>query len=733
MRRFVPNDGAVDVLAVATALAVCAPAYHALRAQSAEGEASEAAANRDAPEMIVTDQRISESQRLAQSAEAVQVVDTTRAQQQSADLGEVLSRVQGVGVRRDGGLGSNVRFSLNGLTDDQVRFFLDGVPLDQAGFPFGIANVPVNLIERVEIYRGVVPVRFGADALGGAVNLVTPDMRQNYQGGSYQFGSFGTHRATVDGRLHDPKSGWVFGHAAFLDIAKNDYKVHVGVAQRDGTLEPQDVPRFHDRYLAFGAKLEAGLVDRPWAKRLLLSGYVSSFHKELQNNLWMSGGPFGEATYRQGVYGASARYDVKLAPRVNLSTLANYSFSTFGLRDVSPHTYGWDGERTSTKPSRSEWGEIGDAPTDQLIKQHSLFARLLGTWDVASEHSVRLSVRPAYVTRHGDNRFVLEEGVVDPTNARNGLFTVVAGLEYQINLLEDLIENILFVKGYFYSADVEKDQSSGVGLIKLHVDKQTQGLGDVLRVRVTEWFDARLAYEYATRLPRADEVLGDGGLVLPNVELEPEVSHNLNLGPQLAWKRTVIGTLLFDLNVYLREVDRLILLGTSRGRAAQYDNVYSARSFGLENGLSWSAPSGIVSLDGTFTWQDFRNTSSSGQFVDDKGERVPNRPYLFGSWGGRVRFDDVFVEADSIEPFYVGRYVHKFFLGWESDGMSDRKLNVPDQIAHDIGVTWTFENEVARTSATFEVQNVTDVRVYDNLGAQRPGRAFYAKLVAKFR
>ena len=39
--------------------------------------------------------------------------------------------------------------------------------------PFGIANVPVNLIERVEIYRGVVPIRFGADALGGAVNLVS--------------------------------------------------------------------------------------------------------------------------------------------------------------------------------------------------------------------------------------------------------------------------------------------------------------------------------------------------------------------------------------------------------------------------------------------------------------------------------------------------------------------------------------------------------------------------------
>src|SRR5262249_10615613 len=107
----------------------------------------------------------SDAQRLQQSAEAVNVIDTRKPKQQTADLGEVLARTQGVAVRRDGGLGSNARFSLNGLYDDQIRFFLDGVPLDLAGYPSGIADIPVNLVDRVEVYRGVVPIRFGADAL----------------------------------------------------------------------------------------------------------------------------------------------------------------------------------------------------------------------------------------------------------------------------------------------------------------------------------------------------------------------------------------------------------------------------------------------------------------------------------------------------------------------------------------------------------------------------------------
>jgi vitamin B12 transporter len=684
------------------------------------------------PAMIVIGERVSETQRMVQSAEAVQVVDTTQARQQTADLGEVLARVQGVGVRREGGLGSNVRFSLNGLTDDQVRLFLDGVPLDQAGFPFGIANVPVNLIERIEIYRGVVPARFGADALGGAVNLVRPDVRQNYIGGSYQFGSFGTHRVTVDGRYYDKDSGFVFGHSAYLDVAKNNYKVQVELPQDDGSLVTQTVKRFHDAYRAYGATFEAGFVDRPWAKRLLLSGYVSSFDKELQNNLWMSGAPYGEATYKQDVYGATLRYDVKLARTVSLSALANYSYSTYGLRDVSRYAYSWLGEHTTEKPNPREWGEISDEPIDQVLRQHTFFGRILGTWDIARDHTVRLSIGPAYNTRQGRNYAQTDPDAVDPQTARNALFTVIAGLEYQVNMLDDIVENVLFVKDYIYRADVQQDLGAGAGLESLSVNKHTAGFGDLVRVRATEWLDLKAAYEYATRLPRADEALGNGGLVLPNVDLQPEVSHNVNVGPRLAAKHTPIGKIAYDLNVFLREVDHLILLG-SRGRTSFFDNVYSARSLGFENALSWSAPSGIVSLDGSFTYQDFRNTSGLGEsFGDTKGDRVPNRPYMFGSWSGRLRFDDVIVKLDSIEPFYVGRYVHGFFLSWESIGLPDSKLSVPDQVTHDIGVSWTFDDDVARTSVTLEAQNVTDARVYDNFGVQRPGRAFYAKVTATF-
>ena len=64
----------------------------------------------------------------------VEARETHEAQRHTADLGEVLARTEGIAVQRSGGLGSDTRLSLHGLSDDQIRVFLDGVPLELSGF-----------------------------------------------------------------------------------------------------------------------------------------------------------------------------------------------------------------------------------------------------------------------------------------------------------------------------------------------------------------------------------------------------------------------------------------------------------------------------------------------------------------------------------------------------------------------------------------------------------------------
>ncbi|HEY0467701.1 MAG TPA: TonB family protein, partial [Polyangiaceae bacterium] len=264
------------------------------------------------------------SDQLRHSAEAVTVVDTQKAKSQAADLGEVLARTQGVAVRRDAGLGSVSRVSLNGLYDDQIRFFIDGIPLELAGFPSGISNVPVNLVDRIEIYRGVVPIRFGADALGGAMNLVTNDRSSSHASGNYQVGSFATERATLTGRYQDRRTGLFVAPSAFLDVTRNDYDVRVRVPDAQGRLHEVTVPRFHDEYRAAGAFLEGGVVARSWAERLSLRVGYSQYDKDLQSNAVMTV-PYGPVTYGERVVTTSARYEQPLSQKVRVDLVAAFA------------------------------------------------------------------------------------------------------------------------------------------------------------------------------------------------------------------------------------------------------------------------------------------------------------------------------------------------------------------------------------------------------------------------
>jgi vitamin B12 transporter len=668
----------------------------------------------------------SKAEGLQQSAEAVNVVSTRKARRETADLGEVLARTQGVAVRRSGGLGSDARFSLNGLYDDQIRFFLDGVPLDVAGFPFGIANVPVNLIERVEVYRGVVPIRFGADALGGAVNLVSDDAYDTHAGASYQVGSFGTHRVTANGRWRHEPTGVVLGAATFLDATKNDYDIDVKIPNTRGREEPATVPRFHDRYRAWGAVVEAGVVDRPWARRLLLRGFYSTYDKQLQHNLTMTV-PYGDVGYGESVAGATLRYEADLHENVSVELVGSYARATIDYSDQTEWIYWWNGR--IRKRTHGVGGEIDGEAHDQSIWTHSTFGRGLIVWKIMPEHAVRASLTPSFTTRSGDERIQADPAGRDPLSAQRDLSQLVSGVEYQLDLFDGKLSNVVFVKDYLYDAKTE-EQVTGGFFRRRDRSSHTRGAGDSLRYRFAPWLYAKASYEYATRLPRADEVFGNGVLILANLELEPEVSHNANVGPRIEVRATPAGDFVFDVNAFLRDSDRLIVL-LGNDRTFTHQNVYRARGLGLENALSWVSPRRYVNLDGMLTWQDVRNASRVGTFGKFDGDRIPNRPYLFGSWGARLHFEQVLDERDAIEPYYHGRYVHEFFRGWESVGKVDSKQTVDSQVTHAAGVSWRVTRDSTSVTSTLEVDNLTNAKAFDNYGVQRPGRAFYLKVTGE--
>ncbi|MGC3996700.1 MAG: TonB-dependent receptor [Anaeromyxobacter sp.] len=374
---------------------------------------------------------------------------------------------------------------------------------------------------------------------------------------------------------------------------------------------------------------------------------------------------------------------------------------------------------------------------DQRVTQHQGFSRLLLEWTPLAGQAFRLALSPTFTTREGEDR--LQTGVIDPLEGDQRLLTAVSGLEWQLRALpwagapgaapsghpdDQRLEAVAFVKHYLYRADAQVADGTAFRDVSRHLERW--GAGGGLRYALARWVDVKASYEHTVRLPRPDEVFGDGMLVDANLDLQPEEAHAANLGARFGLDGGA-GALAAEANGFLRDVDDLIvLLGVQSRRP--YENVYHARGLGLEGSAAWMAPGGWLRLEGSATWQDLRNVSDAGTFASTRGDRVPNRPWLFGSWGATLQRQGLFTIRDSLEPFYQGRYVHSFFRAWESVGQAEHKQVVPSQCVHDAGVTYAARSGARRVSATLEVENLSDARVTDFLGVQRPGRTFAVKL-----
>jgi len=118
---------------------------------------------------------------------------------QASDLFDLMSHVPGSSLVRNGGRGSSTSMSLRGNQSDHTLFLMDGVRIGSATTG-GAALAAINLstVQRIEIIRGPKSNLYGADAIGGVVNIITRKTELsrvlNVEAG---FGSNGTQDTTI--------------------------------------------------------------------------------------------------------------------------------------------------------------------------------------------------------------------------------------------------------------------------------------------------------------------------------------------------------------------------------------------------------------------------------------------------------------------------------------------------------------------------------------------------------
>ncbi len=637
----------------------------------------------------------------------------------SNNLDEVLNTQPGIHIRKEGGLGSRFNLSLNGLSGRQVRFYIDGLPIENYGSTFGINNIPANLIERVEVYKGVVPVYLGGDALGGAVNLVTRQSPNYYLDASISTGSFNTRKLALDGQYVDSSSGFVLKANGFYNYSDNNYNVDVRIPDPEtGTYgEEQEISRFHDAYESRMVKVEAGFRDLGFADEIMAGLSLADNYDEVQHGVSMDR-VFGRV-YTTGSTELGSFTYRKSFHNLNIKAFASYLNGNSGVVDTSTVSYNWLGE---FKPKNNS--NIAEAGWDKTLFQYNdkAFQSSVNlAYQPHERHELALNFSQNYIKREGsDPASTSPVAFADPNTLHK---KVIAG-SYKINLLQERLSATIFSKLYLFNSNTVDVNWDGEAT-EFYSDLLKPGYGIASTYHLLDGLQVKASYEKTYRFPDGYELFGDGLLLLSNPQLSPENSHNINVGARFD-QYFDNHYLAAETNYFRRNAEDLIRIEAA-GLTSQYVNQRAVISSGIEAGLRYEFKR-LFFADLNLNYQNIVNNSrfENGRISHVYGDRIPNIPYLMSTQGAGLKFDDFVAAGDRFTLTWRGNFVEKYFLKWPSLGSADSKHIIPRQYIHHAQAGYSLKN--GRYNISFEVFNLMDAKAYDHFRLQKPGRSFQLKL-----
>ena len=139
------------------------------------------------------------------------------------DLADFLKMVPGIHVREVNGKGQYTTVSVRGSTAAQVGVFVDGILFNLGGDAAAdISTIPVKNVERIEVYRGYIPARFGGTYMGGVINIVTKKPTKANVSASMGKKSYGGYSGSVE--VDAPLGNGALMIGVNRDQSKGDFK-----------------------------------------------------------------------------------------------------------------------------------------------------------------------------------------------------------------------------------------------------------------------------------------------------------------------------------------------------------------------------------------------------------------------------------------------------------------------------------------------------------------------------
>lgn len=692
-----------------------------------------------------------EKKQIEISGFAVAVIETKEASLRNITTNELLDRSVGVRVRQNGGVGSQVEYNLNGMSGSAVGIFIDGIEASTYGQSFNLNNIPPAMIERVEVYKGILPSHLTGDYVGGAINVVLKkDVSRNNATIAVSYGSFNTFNSDVSVTARHQKTGLSFRGSGFYTYTDNSFitwgRSTTYVNEYQQITRPYRAKRFNDAYESAGGRFEAGFTDTKWADLFFLGYNISNSYNEIPHGITMAT-PYVGRFNETNAHVFSLNYSKKdlLVKDLALNVNAVYSNRSTYLQDTVSIAYNWDGKPREVivfderVPLKTQRGAQQGLPTMSQTDRKIINMRVNLSYMIASGH--RLSVNNKFESTRRDDRDDLNPAVVD-LGAESVLSKNIVSANYESQTLRNKLKtNILGKYTTNYNDQkvpyiVNKDGVNTVVIRDTSTFRSNFGYGATVSYNIIPLFYVISTMENSFVMPSEVQMFGDPTInILPNENLKPERNVNYNLGFRWGMKAFGKNKLSFYANAFWRNgYDKITQQAVSEDeikeeadadiQTTKYVNLGMTQARGFEAEIIYIHNN---KLNTSLNFSKFNNlfkqdTDENGKTHAFYGFQVPNEPFFTINANIQYRFDNVFQKKSVLNTYYNAGYVGEYYIVW---GQPEWSLT-PAQLTHDLGASYRFPE--ARLVASVDFKNIFNAEVYDNFAIQKPGRGIYFKL-----
>lgn len=693
----------------------------------------------------------SRKQKIETSGFAVAIIETKEASLRNLTTNELLDRSVGVRVRQNGGIGSNVEYNLNGMSGSAIGIFIDGIEASTFGQSFNLNNIPPSLIERIEVYKGILPSHLTGDYVGGAINVVLKkDVSQNNATAAVSYGSFNTFQSDLSATYRDKKTGISFRGSGFYTYTDNSFETwgrsttYVNHLQQ--ITRPYRAKRFNNDYKSVGGRFEVGFTDTKWADQFFVGYNGSSNYTEIPHGITMAV-PYVGRFNETKAHALLLNYNKKnfMVKDLSLNINAVRSYRTTYLQDTIGFAYNWDGtvreiiefgERVPLKTLQG--GQQGQKTITNTERKITNARSNLG-YMIANGHRISLNHKFESTNRK-------DEDLLNPTLRDLATKSIVSkniiSMNYEAETFNKKLRTNVLGKYTTNRTDQTRFEIVNHAGVNSIVQKDTTrtnynfGYGATVSYNVISSLYIVASTENSYIMPTETQLFGAPEInIQPNLGLDPEKNINYNLGFRYGAIDFGKHKVSFYANAFWRngfdkitqqavDVEEIEEEADADIQTTRYVNLGRTQSRGFESEIIYvynnrlNASFNISKFNNIFKQEIDPNGNAHSLF----GQQVPNEPFFTMNANFQYRFNDVFQKKSILNAYYNTGYVGEYYIVW---GQPEWSMT-PSQFTHDLGASYRFPSK--KLVASIDVKNLLNAEIYDNYAIQKPGRGIYFKL-----